>query len=128
MQVMTPRAFLKAALEHKEGYCVTFLDEVEAVNFRMACYTTRSRQRKTNARVYIDEIDYVPFTEWDGLKFKLEQKQGVWVLYANHIDLYLEHTLHGPLTPEMLERLEKGQPIAMDNLSPVDKGDGVDNG
>lgn len=111
MRILTPEAFLSAALADEEGYFVTFKSREEAQQFRNSCYQMRGRQRRRNSIIYGDEPGYVPFTEWDGLKLTvIESKQG-FDLVARKVDLFLETTQHGALS---------GQPKGVDNPNGVD--------
>jgi hypothetical protein len=117
MHQLTARQFLESALRASGTYYVAFLTKEKALKFRLACYQVRSRQRKINEQAYIDEVDYTPFTEWDGLVLSVKELDGAWLLVSESGDLYLENTPHGELTPEQLQRLEDGT-LRMDELSP----------
>jgi hypothetical protein len=115
MHQLTARQFLESALR-EDPYYIAFADREDALKFRLACYQVRSRQRKINEQAYIDEVDYTPFTEWDGLVLSVKELDGAWLLLSKQRDLYMEHTAHGQLTPEQLQRLEDGT-LRMDELS-----------
>lgn len=112
MRVMTAQAFMKAALENENGYYMTFVDRESAERMRMSCYQYRGRMRKRNEKLFLDEPGYVPYTEYDALKFDLREEGIAWVLIATQIDMFLETTKHGPLP----DGWRSGQPIA-----PVDE-------
>jgi hypothetical protein len=119
MRLLTAKQFMDAALE-EDGYSLVFDSEAQAKRMRLACYQARSRQRRVNDRVYIDEMEYISHSEYDALTFTITPSGDYWLLTAHQVDLYMEHTMHGAITPEQLQQLKDGT-LRVDELLPVDK-------
>lgn len=76
------REFMNKAIKADKGWRARFAERGKAVNFRMRCYTARTRERKFNLKFYSKEDVAHGKTVWDELVFFLEEVGSDWEIIA----------------------------------------------
>ncbi len=86
------RGFMDQAINSDKGWRVFFLTRQEAWTYRQRCYAVRSRELKTNAKLYPSDDIMHTQTVYHRLMFVIEQvelEKGMglhWALSARHGD------------------------------------------